>query len=102
MVRVLGFQVEEVFCSSLEELNQEKLNMMNGNTQELVVIPMIILGHKAELERKRPRDETKKQRSFNRFQEDVRAKPNRVTGILCTNGVAWHMVHSALKARSHR
>lgn len=51
MVRMLGFQVE-VFCSSLEELNQEKLNMMNGNTQELVVIPMIILGKSRDGEEK--------------------------------------------------
>lgn len=37
MVRVLGFQVEVFWSSLLEALNQEKLNMVNGVRNWLVI-----------------------------------------------------------------
>lgn len=63
MVRVLGFHVAAVFSSLLEDLNQEKLNIL-------------MLGELEEIEESLGRDgeEEKvegKKRSFNRFRRHV-------------------------------
>lgn len=52
MVRVLGFQVEAFWSSLLEALNQEKLNMVNGVRNWLVITRRGLKQSKAEEKKK--------------------------------------------------
>lgn len=76
MVRVLGFQVEAFWSSLLEALNQEKLNMVNGVTNWLVITRRGLKQSKAEEKKKSQGMEAKKCEALIDFRRTAALNPN--------------------------